>query len=59
VCIVVDTLLCRSLIANFEFDLAYEGQVPKPTAAVTMSKSGHVQERFFYMSLFFSSRASG
>ncbi|KAF9445293.1 cytochrome P450 [Macrolepiota fuliginosa MF-IS2] len=25
-----------SLIANFEFDLAYEGQVPQPTAAVTM-----------------------
>lgn len=29
----------RSLIANFEFEPAYEGQVALPTAAVTMSRS--------------------
>lgn len=31
-------MVIRSLIVNFEFDLAFEGQIPKPTAAVTMSK---------------------
>lgn len=28
----------RSLINNFVFEPAYEGQVPQPTAAITMSK---------------------
>jgi len=36
---------CRSLIANFEFELAYEGQMPKPTAAVTMSELGSCLSR--------------
>ncbi|KAF9440469.1 hypothetical protein P691DRAFT_687585, partial [Macrolepiota fuliginosa MF-IS2] len=27
-----------SLIVNFEFDLAYEGQIPQLTAAITMSE---------------------
>lgn len=31
--------ISRSLIANFEFEPAYEGQVALPTAAVTMSRS--------------------
>ncbi len=30
------------LIVNFEFDPAYEGQTAKPSAAITMSMTGHV-----------------
>ncbi|KXN85180.1 Cytochrome P450 3A29 [Leucoagaricus sp. SymC.cos] len=34
-----------SLIANFEFDLAYEGQIPKPTAAITMKPKDNMPLR--------------
>jgi hypothetical protein len=42
----------RALISNFEFEPAYEGQVPQPTAAVTMSASlcvcfGGVSDLYF------------
>lgn len=33
------TTSLRALVAHFEFEPAYEGQVPQPTAAVTMSES--------------------
>lgn len=32
-----DNFLCRVLISYFSFELAYEGQVAHPTAAITMS----------------------
>ncbi|KAF9441620.1 cytochrome P450 [Macrolepiota fuliginosa MF-IS2] len=34
-----------SLIANFEFDLAHEGQVPQPTAAITMKPKDNMPLR--------------
>lgn len=34
-----------SLIANFEFDLAYEGQIPKPTAMITMKPKDNMPLR--------------
>ncbi|XP_006457133.1 hypothetical protein AGABI2DRAFT_123000 [Agaricus bisporus var. bisporus H97] len=34
-----------SLIVNFEFDLAFEGQIPKPTAAVTMKPKDNMPLR--------------
>ncbi|KAL9708800.1 hypothetical protein Ac2012v2_007954 [Leucoagaricus gongylophorus] len=34
-----------SLITNFEFDLAYEGQIPKPTAAITMKPADNMPLR--------------
>jgi hypothetical protein len=34
-----DSIAPSGLIANFEFSLAYEGQLPAPTAAITMSTS--------------------
>jgi hypothetical protein len=36
-CVAPPTPSNRALISNFEFEPAYEGQVPQPTAAVTMS----------------------
>ena len=41
------------MITNFEFDLAYEGQIPKPTAAITMSKWLSCKNEFFERVVFF------